>query len=335
MVKSGSGTLKLTGTNTQSQTVLNGGILEVATDRGLGSEPGSLVSDNIRIADSTLKFSNTGTITLHANRGITLVNNNAKIEVTNSGARVNYSGDISGNYNLTKTGSGILALGATSPHNLTGDLTVSAGDIRFISGTSDAYSFDVIVANGANASVNQDTFASGNSITVQSGGSLNFYPGTGSGRTYSMDISLAGSGNNNFNGGTAATLTSSNDRNTTLTGTVTLTADSNVLHEPNLNSDASNKFIFGNSNGSATTAINLGSNTFTLLAEGTNAREYQFLDLVTGTGTLDIDRYTTADFTSGEGGFADTVNLDVQGTLNMGSSDTIAIVSLEPIFRVP
>ncbi|NDB80538.1 hypothetical protein EB155_11810, partial [archaeon] len=109
VVKSGSGTLKLTGTNTQSQTVLNGGILEVATDRGLGSEPGSLVSDNIRIADATLKFSNTGTITLHANRGISLVNNNATIEVTNSGARVNYSGDISGNYNLTKTGSGILA----------------------------------------------------------------------------------------------------------------------------------------------------------------------------------------------------------------------------------
>ena len=51
--------------------------------------------------------------------------------------------------------------------------------MRFISGTSDAYSFDVIVANGANASVNQDTFASGNSITVQSGGSLNFYAGTG------------------------------------------------------------------------------------------------------------------------------------------------------------
>ena len=324
VVKSGSGTLKLTGTNNQSQTVLNGGILEVATDRGLGSQPGSLVSDKIRIADSTLKFSNTGTITLHANRGISLANNNATIEVTNSGARVNYSGDISGNYNLTKTGSGILALGAANTHDLTGDVTISAGQMRFISGTSDAYSFDVIVANGANASVDQDTFASGNSITVQSGGSLNFYPGTGSGRTYSMDISLAGSGNNNFNSGTAATLTSSQDRNTTLTGTVTLTADSNVLHKPNLNSDASNKFIFGNSNGSATTAINLGSNTFTLLAEGTNAREYQFLDLVTGTGTLDIDRYTTADFTSGEGGFADTVNLDVQGTLNMGSSDTIA-----------
>ncbi|WP_440647101.1 autotransporter-associated beta strand repeat-containing protein [Candidatus Pelagibacter sp. HIMB1521] len=324
VVKSGSGTLKLTGTNTQSQTVLNGGILEVATDRGLGSEPGSLVSDNIRIVDATLKFSNTGTITLHANRGITLANNNATIEVTNSGARVNYYGDITGNYNLTKTGSGILALGAANTHDLSGDVTVSAGQMRFVSGTSDAYSFDVIVANGANASVNHDTFASGNSITVQSGGSLNFYPGTGSGRTYSMDISLAGSGNNNFNSGTAATLTSSQDRNTTLTGTVTLTADSNVLHKPNLNSDASNKFIFGNSNGSATTAINLGSNTFTLLAEGTNTREYQFLDLVTGTGTLDIDRYTTADFTSGEGGFADTVNLDVQGTLNMGSSDTIA-----------
>ena len=52
--------------------------------------------------------------------------------------------------------------------------------------------------------------------------------------------------------------------------------------------------------------------------------ENTILDLVTGTGTLDIDSNATVNFTSGEGGFADTVNLDVQGTLNMGSSDTIA-----------
>ena len=324
VVKSGSGTLKLTGTNTQSQTVLNGGILEVATDRGLGSQPGSLVSDNIRIADSTLKFSNTGTITLHANRGITLVNNNAKIEVTNSGARVNYSGDISGNYNLTKTGSGILALGAPSPHNLTGDVTVSAGDMRFISGTSDAYSFDVIVANGANASVNQDTFASGNSITVQSGGSLNFYAGTGAGRSYSMDINLAGSGNNNFNGGTAATLTTSSGSNTTLTGVVTLSSDASALFKPNSGA-VSGSLIFGNADGNTTTAVALGSNTFTLKSVvHVDGREYDFRDQVTGTGTLDIDSNATVNFTSGEGGFADTVNLDVQGTLNMSSSDTIA-----------
>ena len=75
---------------------------------------------------------------------------------------------------ISKDNEPILALGAANTHDLTGDVTISAGQMRIISGTSDAYSFDVIVANGANASVNHDTFASGNSITVQSGGSLNF-----------------------------------------------------------------------------------------------------------------------------------------------------------------
>ena len=197
--------------------------------------------------------------------------------------------------------------------------------MRFTNGTSSAYGFDVTVGNTGTASVNQDSFGSGNTITVQSGGSLNFYHGTNSGRSYSMDINLAGSGNNNLNGGTAATLTNSGDldANTTLTGTITLNGDSSVLYRPN-QAAVTGQFIFGSSDGSTSTSIALGSNTFTLKAEGSNTREYDFRDQVTGTGTLDIDRYATANFISGEGSFTDTVNLDVQGTLNMSSSDTIA-----------
>ena len=197
--------------------------------------------------------------------------------------------------------------------------------MRFTSGTSSAYGFDVTVGNTGTASVNQDSFGSGNTITVQSGGSLNFYHGTNSGRSYSMDINLAGSGNNNLNGGTDATLTNSGDldANTTLTGTITLSGNSSVLYRPN-QAAVTGQFIFGSSDGSTSTSIALGSNTFTLKAEGSNTREYDFRDQVTGTGTLDIDRYATANFISGEGSFTDTVNLDVQGTLNMSSSDTIA-----------
>ena len=197
--------------------------------------------------------------------------------------------------------------------------------MRFRGATSSTYGFDVTVGNTGTASVNQDSFGSGNTITVQSGGSLNFYHGTNSGRSYSMDINLAGSGNNNFNGGTAATLTNSGDldANTTLTGTITLNGDSSVLYRPN-QAAVTGQFIFGSSDGSTSTSIALGSNTFTLKAEGSNTRDYDFRDQVTGTGTLDIDRYATANFISGEGSFVDTVNLDVQGTLNMSSSDTIA-----------
>ena len=142
-----------------------------------------------------------------------------------------------------------------------------------------------------------------------------------------MNINLAGSGNNNFNSGTAATLTDSGDTDahTTLTGLVTLNGNASVLYGQNDGSVSSTgRYRFGAANGSTTTVINLGSNTFTLLAEGTNSRTYDFFDQVSGSGTLDIDRYTVANFTQGEGSFADTVNLDVQGTLLLDTNDTIA-----------
>ena len=85
--------------------------------------------------------------------------------------------------------------------------------------------------------------------------------------------------------------------------------------------------FFGNADSNTTTAVALGSNTFTLMTEGTSSRIYDFRDQVTGTGTLDIDRYTTAIFSSGEGSFADTVNLDVQGTLRIGNNDTVASIT--------
>ena len=102
-----------------------------------------------------------------------------------------------------------------------------------------------------------------------------------------------------------------------MTGVVTLSSDASALFKPNSGA-VSGSLIFGNADGNTTTAVALGSNTFTLKSVvHVDGREYDFRDQVTGTGTLDIDSNATVNFTSGEGGFADTVNLDVQGTLNM------------------
>ena len=259
---------------------------------------------------------------LNASEGSSLT---VRVSTTNNNLLI--SGQVNINGSLTKTGNGILKFQGDNDQIISNGLTINTGQVRFTGSKSNQYQFNVTVANGANASVNQNSFASGNSITVQSGGSLNFYHGTGSGRTYGMNINLAGSGNNNFNSGTAATLTDSGDTDahTTLTGLVTLNGNASVLYGQNDGSVSSTgRYRFGAANGSTTTVINLGSNTFTLLAEGTNSRTYDFFDQVSGSGTLDIDRYTVANFTQGEGSFADTVNLDVQGTLLLDTNDTIA-----------
>ena len=50
----------------------------------------------------------------------------------------------------------------------------------------------------------------------------------------------------------------------------------------------SGKIFFGNADGNTTTAVALGSNTFTLKAEGSNTREYDFRDQVTGTSSSNL-----------------------------------------------
>ena len=86
---------------------ITGGTLVAPADASFGVDPSSFDDDNIQIGNGTLQFSNSGTITLNADRGIDITHDSAVINVSNSSGRVNYNGDIKGDNNLTKTGSGI------------------------------------------------------------------------------------------------------------------------------------------------------------------------------------------------------------------------------------
>ena len=144
LIKDGDGTQTLSGTNTYSGTTINGGILKVSADANLGTAPLSTDTDNIILGGGTLNT--TASFTLNTNRGITLTGNSS-INV-NSSTTLTYAGVIADNastYNITKSGSGSLALSGT--HTYDGDTTISAGTIVLTGALNTAT--DMIISSGA------------------------------------------------------------------------------------------------------------------------------------------------------------------------------------------
>ncbi|NCV93359.1 MAG: hypothetical protein EBW30_11495, partial [Synechococcaceae bacterium WB7_3xG_012] len=144
LIKDGDGTQTLSGTNTYSGTTINGGILKVSADANLGTAPLSTDADNIILGGGTLNT--TASFTLNTNRGITLTGNSS-VNV-NSSTTLTYAGIIADNastYNITKSGSGSLALSGT--HTYDGDTTISAGTIVLTGALNTAT--DMIISSGA------------------------------------------------------------------------------------------------------------------------------------------------------------------------------------------
>ena len=329
--KSGSGTLTLSGTNTYTgSTTINAGTISVASSTNLGADPGSADADNIIFAGGELEYTGSDTQTIVANKGVT-ISSDSTLNVSNSSGELRFAGSISGTANLTKTGAGTIRFNNSS-NSFTGALIINQGEARLTQGASDAYNFDVTVQNNANLVINDASFNTNNTITVESGGAVNLYGGTGSGRDFTGNFNIAGTGNTNgVVSATASAITTTGDTDTDvqILGTVTLSADASVLYNGNNTDISDGKLQFGNDiGGTTTTAVNLGSNTLTLMDKGSSdaaaKRVYEFFDLVTGTGTLDISQYAEADFTNAEGSLADTVNIDVDGTLKLDTSDTVA-----------
>ncbi|MFM8718156.1 MAG: beta strand repeat-containing protein, partial [Chthoniobacterales bacterium] len=149
LTKSGSGELLLTASNSyEGGTFINAGSLRITNDSGLGKVPASPVADNITISNATLALN--GTITLNANRGITLTHTNATIDTY--GENDSYSGIIasSGNAGLTKIGGGILTLGGSNTYS--GTTTVSVGSLAITNANALGASGEgngTVVASGA------------------------------------------------------------------------------------------------------------------------------------------------------------------------------------------
>lgn len=187
LVKTGSGELILTGTNTYTGgTHLNGGIVTISSDAQLGAAPGSAEVDNLRINGGTLNT--TADMTLDSNRGIMIGGNGGGISVAD-GTSLTYDGILTSDPNptgyavshatgsLIKTGTGTLVLTGTEHNTFTGQLDIREGTVRWegmglasslvnIFGSSNEFMDGTILRSGATLDLAGGTAATNSNHTT-------------------------------------------------------------------------------------------------------------------------------------------------------------------------
>ena len=156
LVKSGSGTLSLTGTNnTQSGSItVTGGKLNVVSEQSLGTNPETFMAGQLTFDGGTL-LSATSWILDDINRGITLGAGDGFVEVV-SPAVLTLATPITGMGGLTKTGTGTLTL--EGGNDYTGITAVNAGVLQVARKTS--------LYNGADLSAEDFAVNSGATLAL-------------------------------------------------------------------------------------------------------------------------------------------------------------------------
>jgi len=130
--KTGDGILVLSAANTYSGgTTIDGGTLRILTDSALGAVPGSFSANNITLNNNARLKNHDGSISLDANRGITLGSGGGTIEVRGL-TNITVNGVISGTGALTKIDGGTLILAATNTYS--GITTISQGTLQIGNG---------------------------------------------------------------------------------------------------------------------------------------------------------------------------------------------------------
>jgi len=176
LLKTGTGVLELTGTNTYNgNTLIEGGTVRIGADSGLGTIPSSARANSITLVNGgTLGVSTS--FTLNANRGILLGSGSTSIggaiDVP-AGQTLIYNGIIidGGASSLTKTSPGTLQLGGANTYR--GFTAINAGTLA-LSASGSLTSFQITVASGATFDVSS---VSGGFSLISLGQTL-----TGSGR---------------------------------------------------------------------------------------------------------------------------------------------------------
>jgi outer membrane autotransporter protein len=168
--KIGTGTLTLAGANTYTGiTTINAGVLSISQDANLGTAPAAAVADQLTLNGGTLQA--TASFTLNANRGVTLNGGGGTFDVTAANL-LTYDGVITGTGDLTKIGTGTLALGGVNTY--TGSTTVNAGFLQASSAGAFSEASAFTVNTGAildlNGFDNTVGSLSGSGLVTNSGG---------------------------------------------------------------------------------------------------------------------------------------------------------------------
>jgi|GEM_PF-1346569 len=128
LTKSDTGILTLDSTSstyTGGTSILRG-TLRIEGDRSLGAVPGSFDADNIILDGGAILKNDNGSITLDANRGVTLQGGGGRVDVR-SGTTVTIPGIITGSGGLTKADNGTLMLSGNNTY--TGGTMVNQGTL--------------------------------------------------------------------------------------------------------------------------------------------------------------------------------------------------------------
>ncbi len=183
IIKTGAGTLALTGTSTFDGAVrVREGTLSVVSlgASSNGSLGSAAATGNIELGSTgttgVLEYTGAGTTGVNARGFSFAAGGTGELRVTNATSIGTFNGGITGSGNLVKSGAGTLALGGNNAGAFTGSITVSAGALEFTTAASLPYALDAT------------------NTTVQSGGTLAFGVGGTSGFTASQVLANTGFG---------------------------------------------------------------------------------------------------------------------------------------------
>ncbi len=188
LIKTGTGILVLTGTNTyMGGTNFDAGTVQITADENLGNSSGAL-----NFNGGTLELA--ASVTLSSSRTLTLSGGGGTIQVdpTFTGS---YSGNIGGSGALTKTGTGILVLTGTNTY---------MGGTHFNAGTVQITTDENLGNSSGALNFNDGTLELAASVTLSSSRTVTL---SGGGGTIQVDPTFTGSYSGNIGGSGALTKT--------------------------------------------------------------------------------------------------------------------------------
>jgi autotransporter-associated beta strand protein len=198
LIKTGSGTLTLSATNSHAGTRINGGAVVVTADANLGAAPASFTAGNVTLDGGTLRFG--ANVDINNNRGITIEAGGGAIDTqgfTNPAGYNAFQGGFRGPGDLTKLGSGTFFAAATTGGanaNWKGRLIIKEGTWKIIA--SDGLPYNVPTADGLQpeqVTLDGGTWQVGTSINVTNGRrGVTIAAGGGTVDTQSFNFTWAG-----------------------------------------------------------------------------------------------------------------------------------------------